>query len=218
MNFKDTTIKGLFDNSIQYSIPVYQRAYSWKIDNWTVFISDLFEQMGRDNEYSYGNLLLETIKRETSYEVIDGQQRLTTLIIFMRSLYSALKAKNVDEETLKEITEFFFTRKSNNRLHTVENDRACFDAVIIADAPFTPSSESQKNIIDAKDTFTDALSELTLKNLLKLYELILNSKINRIELEKVIVLNACGGMIQDYERSGQQEDALSVLKAIFERT
>lgn len=35
--------------------------------------------------------------------------------------------------------------------------------------------------------------------------------------EKVIVLKAFVGMIQDYEKMGQSEDALSVLKAIFER-
>lgn len=183
MNFKDTNIRGLFDNSIQYSIPVYQRAYSWQSDNCIVFMSDLLEQLGHDNEYSYGNLLLETIEREKRYEIIDGQQRLTTIIIFMRSLYNALKAKNADKEILDEIKEFFFMRKSNCRLRTVENDRACFDAVIVADSTYTPSSESQKNIINAKTLFSKALSRLSLEELIEIYELILTSKINRIELE-----------------------------------
>lgn len=183
MNFKDTTIKGLFDNSIQYSIPVYQRAYSWKEDNWSVFLSDLLEQKGRDNEYSYGNLLLETIERETSYEVIDGQQRLTTIIIFMRVLYNALKAKGEDKDVLVEIQEFFFVRKSNYRLRTVDNDRACFDAVIIADRNYTPSSESQENIINAKDFFKKSLSKCHLDELRQIYSIVIKSKINRIELE-----------------------------------
>lgn len=183
MNFKDTNIKGVFDNSIQYSIPVYQRAYSWKDENWSVFISDLFEQVGRDNEYSYGNLLLETIERESSYEVIDGQQRLTTIIIFMRSLFNALQEKGEDKNVLDDITEYFFIKKSKYRIRTVENDRACFDAVIIANSDYTASSESQENIIGAKDFFTKALSKLNLEELRKLYNLVLKSKINRIELE-----------------------------------
>ena len=183
MNFKDTNIRGLFDNSIQYSIPVYQRAYSWQEENWCAFISDLFEQVGRDNEYSYGNLLLETIESEYSYEVIDGQQRLTTIIIFMRSLYNALKEKGECKDTLEEITEFFFQRKSKYRLRTVDNDRACFDAVIIADSVYTASSESQENIINAKDYFSKAISKSTLVELQQLYKLVLKSKINRIELE-----------------------------------
>ena len=183
MNFKDTTIKGLFDNSIQYSIPVYQRAYSWKSENWAVFLSDLIEQTGRDNDYSYGNLLLETIERETSYEVIDGQQRLTTIIVFMRSLQNAMQEKGAEKDALEEITEFFFRRKGKYRLLTVDNDRACFDAVIVANGNYAASSESQKNIIDAKHFFYKELSKKPLDELLKLYRLVINSKINRIELE-----------------------------------
>ena len=183
MNFKDTNIKGLLDNSIQYSIPVYQRAYSWKEDNWKVFISDLLEQVGRDNEYSYGNLLLETIERETSYEVIDGQQRLTTIIIFMRSLYNALKEQGEEKDILDDIKELFFERKSKHRIQTVDNDCACFEAVIIANSNYTASSESQKNIIEAKDFFAKALSKMSLEKLRQLYNLVLKSKINRIELE-----------------------------------
>lgn len=111
MDFKQTTIRGLFDTSIQFVIPVYQRAYSWQEDNWNVFFQDLMEQVGRDNEYSYGNLLLETIKQDSEYDVIDGQQRLTTLVIFMRALYNVLRAKQADEEVLGEIEEFFEKKK-----------------------------------------------------------------------------------------------------------
>ena len=109
MNFTQTTIKGLFDNSIQFTIPIYQRAYSWQRENWSVFLKDLVEQIDHENEYSYGNLLLETIKKDSDYDIIDGQQRLTTIIIFMRAMYNVLSSKsNVDMDTLDEIAEFFF--------------------------------------------------------------------------------------------------------------
>ena len=110
MDFIPTTIRGLFDTSIQFKIPVYQRAYSWRIENWSVFLNDLLEQVDRENEYSYGNLLLETIKKDFEYEVIDGQQRLTTLVIFMRSLYNVLVEKNASEEQLVDIEEFFIKK------------------------------------------------------------------------------------------------------------
>lgn len=182
MDFKQTTIRGLFDTSIQFVIPVYQRAYSWQEDNWNVFFQDLMEQVGRDNEYSYGNLLLETIKQDSEYDVIDGQQRLTTLVIFMRALYNVLRAKQADEEVLGEIEEFF-EKKKKKRLRPVDNDRACFDAIIIEDEPYTVTSSSQECISNAKDHFVKELSRLDVNILLKIKNVILDSKVNRLELQ-----------------------------------
>ena len=91
MQFKQTTILGLFDSSQKYfEIPVYQRAYAWEAENWNTFLQDLLEQINGDNNYFYGNLLFETIKKDVCYEIIDGQQRLTTLVIFIRSLIDEL--------------------------------------------------------------------------------------------------------------------------------
>ena len=74
MDFNKTTIFGLFNSGIQFTFPVYQRAYSWKIENWSVFLEDIKQQASRENPYSFGNLLLETITKDRQYEVVDGQQ------------------------------------------------------------------------------------------------------------------------------------------------
>ena len=182
MDFIPTTIRGLFDTSIQFIIPVYQRAYSWQEDNWNVFLQDLMEQVNRENEYSYGNLLLETIKKDSEYDVIDGQQRLTTLVIFMRALYNVLKSKNAKEEDLGEIEEFF-EKKKKKRLRPVDNDRACFDAIIIEDEPYTVTSSSQECIFNAKSYFFKELSRLDVDTLIKIRDVILDSKVNRLELQ-----------------------------------
>ena len=98
MEFKQTTILGFFDSSQKnYEIPVYQRAYSWDKKNWEMFLEDILEQLNGDNNYFYGNILLETIKKDRNYEVIDGQQRLTTLTIFMRALLNTLDNRRQDE-------------------------------------------------------------------------------------------------------------------------
>ena len=82
MKFTQRTILGLFDSSKkQLVIPVYQRAYSWEMFEWRYFIEDLEEQVKGENKYYYGNLLLETIKIDKEYEIIDGQQRITTITI-----------------------------------------------------------------------------------------------------------------------------------------
>ena len=182
MDFIPTTIRGLFDTSIQFVIPVYQRAYSWQKDNWNVFLQDLMEQVNHDNEYSYGNLLLETIKKDMEYDVIDGQQRLTTLVIFMRAMYNVLVEREADEEHLADIVEFF-EKKKKKRLRPVDNDRACFDSIIIENNTYTVTSSSQKCISDAKDHFTKELSKLDTDVLIKIKDIVLNSKLNRLELQ-----------------------------------
>ncbi|MCH5312537.1 MAG: DUF262 domain-containing protein [Prevotella sp.] len=182
MDFIPTTIRGLFDTSIQFIIPVYQRAYSWQKDNWNVFLQDLMEQVNHENEYSYGNLLLETIKKDLEYDVIDGQQRLTTLVIFMRALYNILNERQVQNEHLADIEEFF-EKKKKKRLRPVDNDRACFDSIIIENNIYTVTSSSQKCISDAKDYFIKELSKLKTDVLIKIKDIVLNSKLNRLELQ-----------------------------------
>jgi Uncharacterized conserved protein len=182
MDFIPTTIRGLFDTSIQFTVPIYQRAYSWQEENWNVFLQDLVEQVNHDNEYSYGNLLLETIKKDLEYDVIDGQQRLTTLVIFMRALYNVLNDKKVDEEQLVDI-EDFFEKKKKKRLRPVDNDRACFDSIIVENKTYPIASSSQKCISDAKDYFIRKLSKLDVDVLLNIKNIILDSKVNRLELQ-----------------------------------
>lgn len=182
MDFIPTTIRGLFDTSIQFTIPIYQRAYSWQKDNWNVFLQDLVEQVDRENEYSYGNLLLETNKKDSEYDVIDGQQRLTTLIIFMRALYNVLQDKQAHEDELGDIEEFF-EKKKKKRLRPVDNDRACFDAIIIENKPYTVASSSQESISNAKDYFIKELDKLDVDVLVKIKNVILDSKVNRLELQ-----------------------------------
>ena len=178
MDFIPTTIRGLFDTSIQFTIPVYQRAYSWQEENWSVFLQDIREQINHQNEYSFGNLLLETIKKDSEYDVIDGQQRLTTLVIFMRALYNV-----IENNVAKGEIEDFFKRRNKIRLRPVDNDRACFDAIIIENQPYQVASRSQECILNAKKYFSKELAQLEEDDLIKIKDIILNSKVNRLELQ-----------------------------------
>src|SRR5690606_33208268 len=97
MDFYRKTVFGLFDSSQKsFLIPVYQRAYSWEKEQWNEFLNDLLEQIEGNNNYFFGNILLETIKKDLRYEIIDGQQRLTTLTIFIRSLLNVLSTRKVE--------------------------------------------------------------------------------------------------------------------------
>jgi len=136
MDFQKKTVLELFDSSQRrFEIPVYQRAYSWESPQWDVFLADLKEQIQGNNRYFYGNLLFETIKKGYRYEVIDGQQRITTLILFLRALSLIFQERmsagvpiSID---LEDVERIFFKDKGNIKLSPVEYDRAFFEAVVI---------------------------------------------------------------------------------------
>lgn len=189
MQFIPTTIFGFFDGSQKsYEIPVYQRAYSWDKQNWTIFLEDLYEQLEADNNYFYGNILLETIKKNKKYEIIDGQQRTTTLTIFMRSIINVLESRKSEEI----LNEFDFEEKvkiylKNNgviKIRPVEYDRACYDALIIDNSDnFESSTPSQKKIYEAKQFFENEITKLKTNEILDLLEKIEDTELTVIELD-----------------------------------
>jgi len=189
MQFTQSTILGFFDSSQKsYEIPVYQRAYSWDKKNWTIFLEDLFEQMEGDNNYFYGNILLETIKKNRNYEIIDGQQRITTLTIFMRSLINILKTReNEDSLTdfdFEEKIKIYLKNNGNIKLRPVEYDRACYDSLIIDNNnTFEISTPSQKKIFEAKKFFENELSKLSTEKILQILEKIEDTELTIIELD-----------------------------------
>ena len=66
-----------------YQIPDYQRPYSWDKDNIAELINDLSNSFvdNRDEEYYCGSLVLAKNDKSGRFDVIDGQQRLTTFVI-----------------------------------------------------------------------------------------------------------------------------------------
>lgn len=76
----------LFDTEAHYVIPRYQRAYAWEDKEIVQLIDDINDTTG---DYYIGSLIVAKIKgQEEQYEVVDGQQRLTTLYLLLHYLAS----------------------------------------------------------------------------------------------------------------------------------
>ena len=70
--------------SILYKIPIYQRNYAWEREEIYALIKDVYDSLEK-SVYYIGTLV--TYKRdENTFEVIDGQQRLTTIYIILKAL------------------------------------------------------------------------------------------------------------------------------------
>lgn len=81
------TISELFGGETAYTVPVYQRNYAWKVEQIEQLINDV-QDATSDNETGYflGNLVVTKYEGTNEFEVIDGQQRLTTLYLLLTFL------------------------------------------------------------------------------------------------------------------------------------
>ena len=75
-----------------YSIPIYQRPYSWEEKNIKDFLKSIFDAFKEVNEIKcktnakpvfFGTIQLDLNKDDNTLDIVDGQQRLTTFLLFL---------------------------------------------------------------------------------------------------------------------------------------
>lgn len=85
------------DLKFVYEIPKYQREYVWGINQWESLFDDLYEN---NAGYFLGSIICINISKDLisnpKFEVVDGQQRLTTISLFLIAIYSILDEKRCD--------------------------------------------------------------------------------------------------------------------------
>lgn len=96
INIEQINIASVFNN-IKYVVPIYQRNYAWKGFQIEQLLNDINE--AKDNYY-LGSLITNQIDN-TTYEVIDGQQRLTTLYLLSLYLLSKHKISELSNDSLQ---------------------------------------------------------------------------------------------------------------------
>lgn len=101
LNPESKTISEIFpiEPQAKYRVPIYQRNYSWMDGN----IEEFFEDIRNEPEgYYIGNLLVTEAKQADGvkiFDVVDGQQRLTTIALFLLAIYERLAdLKNFEAE------------------------------------------------------------------------------------------------------------------------
>ena len=76
----------------RYSIPIYQRPYSWEEKNIKDFLASIFDAFKEVNEIKsetnaksvfFGTIQLDLNKDDNTLDIVDGQQRLTTFLLFL---------------------------------------------------------------------------------------------------------------------------------------
>lgn len=118
-------IQGVFNRSWYLVIPFFQRSYVWSNEQWERFLTDMYSICQYKQEYFLGSVIL---KKENEYSedkvVVDGQQRLTTLILFFKVLL-LMQDKNSEFDIL-------FKRLEDGKsiLQHNKNDRKSFETIL----------------------------------------------------------------------------------------
>lgn len=162
------TIKGkeyplfkIFSSDFDFDIPPYQRPYAWTEEQTGKLFDDLFEaykdrDLSEDN-YFLGSIVLIKDENTPHADVIDGQQRLTTLTIFLSVLASKLPEASAAElrDYILEKGKKFEGLKSRPRLRIRNRDNEFFEKYIqgikieelIKLEPANQDTEAKGNII-----------------------------------------------------------------------
>ncbi|MEK4150673.1 DUF262 domain-containing protein [Carnobacterium sp. FSL E2-0243] len=139
IDIKKHTVENLFgrnaNNSLLgkkkiLSIPRFQRIYSWQDEHWGIFLEDILRSWKKkdlDIDF-WGSILL--CKKENIYEIVDGQQRIITLLLLQLSLGAEIEVDGKLPLSLsdKEQNELFMKLVSKEKLNPTQKRNNMFRA------------------------------------------------------------------------------------------
>jgi len=147
---------------IEYIIPSYQRKYSWEESNWEDLWSDIIEAFESETNHFLGTIILarkenHTVKLGSNdcYEIIDGQQRLTTLFLLLSELIKKIQDKSDEDEIKKRYLGRVLNNKINLKLTQLGKDFDFLQNLIFVDENIKAETRSQKLLKEAKQYFRD---------------------------------------------------------------
>lgn len=103
MEAKECKVQDILTENKKFVIPSYQRPYSWSVDNAEQLIDDIYKSSQSDEkEYFIGSMICIS-KGHNHYEVVDGQQRLTTLSIIVSELKKIIPIQGIKDDLQKRV-------------------------------------------------------------------------------------------------------------------
>lgn len=159
-------IQEIFNQNI-FKIPNYQRGYAWEAEQVADFINDIKDAVDIDEHYT-GQIIVASKKQETIgtvsydvYEVVDGQQRLTTMSIYIQCVCNRLRQLNADPERISD----YVTYKGKAILELNEDNHQFYQDHILREhsTPVGYANKSQRNLSQAQQQISTHLEHYKTK-------------------------------------------------------
>jgi hypothetical protein len=175
-------------------IPFFQRGYVWNIENWDDILTDLLD-FGKS--HFLGSLILKQLEKQTGKPkevlVIDGQQRLTTLSVLIRTLYNSFdedtqrncdssiknyllfKKNQTDKDFFVKIEHSKIDKKYFQKVINNEILKDEYDAIIIEN-PATKTTSKSNNVLQCFKYFSEILLNISVETRLELFNRLLDQE------------------------------------------
>ncbi|HRW99341.1 MAG TPA: DUF262 domain-containing HNH endonuclease family protein [Cyclobacteriaceae bacterium] len=227
------------EQEVVYKIPRYQREYTWKKEQW----EDLFDDLLENNPgYFLGSIIC--INQSTDalklpeLELVDGQQRLTTLSLLFAAMYQALKEleDELDEEQQHELFNLkrkLVLKKSDDGIriipqihnHNQDDYRAVLSDIEVISPFDKPAYAGNRKIYRAFWYFQNRIENMV-KDQEKQISVIMEflDKVNKASLVKIEVVSHADAytLFESLNNRGVPLSAIDIIKnkllAILERT
>lgn len=230
-----------------YTVPVYQRPYSWDKEQVDILLEDLLNAYTEDKSSSYyvGNIIVHDSNSKVNgnilkFEIVDGQQRLTTFALTLLALYCTAIESGCDEndktiQNIKSSLWKYVDRKYVRELRTVNLNSIEKDAFqALYDHCFTASDENfdikkycSKYKKDNKfkervfNNFTDILDFISAKIAVNGNDEILNfadyllQHVDFIVIESTCQENKVFSMFESINSKGKKLDEIDLIKTFI---
>ncbi|GAA9884771.1 hypothetical protein VN0673_03860 [Helicobacter pylori] len=183
---EDSYLQDILKDKLYYQIPIYQRPYQWTEENCEKLLDDLFfnYEDDRESDYFCGSLVLvksDPNSKTATYDIVDGQQRLSTFILLAKVL-SALY-NGLDPEYLEYLQESWKDRYT-------ERKRLSFNTI---------GSNAEYDFQDALEHFNDSQAsknKIIENNYLK--NAICLKTISRKKRLKTLTISLSGCIVMSY--------------------
>ena len=155
------TYRQLMGNGLRYEIPKFQRDYTWEAEHWDDLWEDVKMLLSQEEtEHYMGYLVLQTSDNK-NFQIIDGQQRLTTLSVLILAVLKCLQdleLNQIDETKNQKRRETLLnsyigyidpvTLISKNKLKLNRNSDEYYrmNMVLLRDLPIRNTNTSEKHL------------------------------------------------------------------------
>lgn len=163
MEAKECKIQDILTENKRYIIPPYQRPYSWQLENVEQLLEDITQSHeAKEDEYFIGSMICINNGSNT-YEVVDGQQRLTTLSLILLQIKNAVQHQGVCDDLQKRILPIdVYSEESHEPRLTVRKKEFDFytQYILQNNLDYKPdkSSDTEKRFIENNEIIKKYLS------------------------------------------------------------